>query len=164
MLGLPALVVGVAAAVVDVTVLDAEHRDVAFPVEGDVHHPLGVLGVLGVGPDAVEGAVQVRRQLALDFAVPERVLGAVHRAGDAAPGRIGSAEAAAAGLGEQHLRLGLFRRARHAARDEPRANGRAAQQRTTIHAALVLVVAHATLPDLYKGTLAQDSAKDTRRC
>jgi hypothetical protein len=59
-LRLPALVSGIAGAVVDVPVLDAEHRDVAFAVEGDVAGVLRRLGILRIGPDAVEHAVDDR--------------------------------------------------------------------------------------------------------
>ncbi len=142
-LGFPALVPGIAGAVVDVAVLDAEHRDMAFPVEGDVHLVLVGLGVLGIGADPVEDAVQAVGQLALHLAVVEIDLRAVDGARRAAARAEGPAEAAAA-LGEQHLRLGL-RRGGQAAGKHAGPESHAAQKRAPIHAAPVLVT-HRALP------------------
>jgi hypothetical protein len=72
---LPALGAGVAGAVIDVAVLDAKHRDVAFAVERDVAGAGGGLGILRIGPDAVEHPVQVGRQVAFDFAIEQIDLG-----------------------------------------------------------------------------------------
>ena len=72
-LGLEPLRARIAALEIDVAVLDAEHADVAFAVEGDValHR-----GILPVGSDAIEGAVDIQRDLAVDVAVVNVALGA----------------------------------------------------------------------------------------
>jgi hypothetical protein len=71
-----AIVAHVAAAVIDSAVLDAEHAHVAFAVERDV---AGLQRILGIGPDAVESAVEVGRHCAFDLAVADVRLEAVQR-------------------------------------------------------------------------------------
>src|SRR5690606_19613768 len=95
-----------ARAVIDVAVPDAEHRHVAFAVEGDVARVLGRLGILRIGADAVEHAVEIGRKVSFDLAVVEIDFGALYPAPGAATaaeraGLIGKIDraAAAAGLG-----------------------------------------------------------------
>ena len=132
-LRLPSLVPDITALVVDVAVLDAEHRDVAFPVEGNVRRILVGLGILRVRAHPVERAVQVRRQLTLDLAVVEvSSLGAVRGAPDG-PARA-EPERTAGGLGELHFRLGAAGRQRP--REHARAQNRAPEQCAAVHSAL----------------------------
>src|SRR5690606_34289454 len=75
--------------VVDVAIADAEHRDVAFAVEGDVARVFRILGVLRVGPDPVEHAVEIGRQVTFNLAVMEIDFGTIYptpRAAAAAKG------------------------------------------------------------------------------
>ncbi len=80
-LRLPPLGPRVAGAVIDMAVPDAEHRDVALAVEGDVAGVLRRLRILRIGADPVEHSIDVGRQRAFDFAIVEVDLGAVVGAG-----------------------------------------------------------------------------------
>ncbi len=104
MLRLPALCADIAAAEVNVAVLDVEHRQMTLAVEGDVVHVLRGLGVLRIGPDAIEDPAQVGRQLALDLAIVEIVLRAIDAVACAPATAERPATGAHAPRRKQHLR------------------------------------------------------------
>ena len=103
----------------------------ALAVEGDVLAVFGGLGILRIGTDPIEGAVEVRRQPALDLAVIEIDLGAVHR-------QAGAAAAAEAGplLGEQDL--GLRRGGRQPGQGRAGAERRRAEEAPAVGVGRVL--------------------------
>src|SRR6202012_1771251 len=101
MLRLPTLCAGVAGAVVDVPVLEAEHAHMPLAVETDVVAVLRGFRVLRVGADTEKCAIQVGWQLPIHLAVEQFVFRAVHTA----PRTATAAEPAWVGR-EEHLRFG----------------------------------------------------------
>ncbi len=97
---LPAIVLHPAAAIVDVAVLDAESAHVAFAVERDVVFVRARFRVLRIGSDAEEGSVEIVGNVAVDFAVVQRVFRTV----DAVVGSRAAGAELAAFLRESQLR------------------------------------------------------------
>ncbi len=105
---LPALRSDVPAAEVHVTVLDLEHRQVAFAVESDVAGVLRRLRVLRIGSDSIEGALHIGRELAFHLAVVQVILRSVDAACDTPSGTEAAAERTASAGRKQDLGSGRW--------------------------------------------------------